>query len=82
MNPYRRKLVEQAFNKLDRDRSGEITIDDLRGVYNTSNHPDVRSGKKSENQVLAEFLKTFETMYDHHVHLFDYSYSPVMIENF
>jgi len=66
MNNYRRKLVEQAFNKLDRDHNGVITIDDLRGVYNASNHPDVRSGKKSENQVLAEFLKTFETMYDHH----------------
>jgi len=67
MNDYRRKLVEQAFKKLDRDQSGEITINDLRGVYNASNHPDVRSGKKTENQVLTEFLTSFETLYDHHV---------------
>ena len=67
MNDYRRKLVEKAFNKLDRDQNGEITIDDLRGVYNASNHPDVRSGKKSENQILTEFLNGFETLYDHNV---------------
>lgn len=67
MNNFRKKLVEQAFNKLDRDHNGDITIDDLRGVYNASNHPDVKSGKKTENQVLQEFLKTFETVYDYQV---------------
>lgn len=67
MNSFRRKLVEQAFNKIDRDGSGDLTIDDLRHVYNTSLHPDVRSGRKTENQVLIEFLKTFETLYDYDV---------------
>jgi len=64
MNSFRRKLVEQAFNRLDKDASGDLTIEDLRDVYNASLHPDVRSGKKTENQVLTEFLKTFETLYD------------------
>jgi len=67
MNSFRRKLVEQAFNKIDKDQSGDITIDDLRHFYNTSLHPDVRAGRKSENQVLTEFLKTFETLYDYEV---------------
>jgi len=52
--------VNKAFKKLDRDGSGEIDIRDLEGVYNAKNHPDVKSGQKTELQVLSEFLDTFE----------------------
>ena len=41
MNNFRKKLVMQAFNKLDKDHSGEIDINDIKGVYNASRHPDV-----------------------------------------
>ena len=41
MNPARKKLVAQAYNKLDKDRSGYIDINDIKGVYNASIHPDV-----------------------------------------
>ena len=61
LNSFRRSLVQQAWRKLDRDHSGVVDIEDLRGVYNASNHPDVRSGKKTEDEVLGEFLETFET---------------------
>jgi Ca2+-binding EF-hand superfamily protein len=64
MNSKRRALVNQAFDIIDADKSGELTIDDLRGVYNAKQHPDVKAGKKTEEQVLTEFLKTFECMYD------------------
>jgi hypothetical protein len=33
----------------------------VKGVYNASQHPDVKSGKKQEDEVLMEFLETFET---------------------
>lgn len=61
MNPFRRKLVAQAYNKLDKDRSGFIDINDIKGVYSAKTHPDVLSGKKTEEQILLEFLETFET---------------------
>lgn len=61
MNPMRKKLVAQAYNKLDKDKSGFIDINDIKGVYNASKHPDVLSGKKTEEQILLEFLETFET---------------------
>ena len=61
MNPFRRKLVAQAYNKLDKDRSGYIDINDIKGVYSAKTHPDVLSGKKTEEQILLEFLETFET---------------------
>lgn len=71
MAPNRQKLVRQAFNKLDKDGSGVINLDDIRGiacksifkilgVYNAKNHPDVKSGKRTEDEILAEFLDTFE----------------------
>ncbi|CAG9332419.1 unnamed protein product [Blepharisma stoltei] len=60
MNQFRRNLVEQAYNKLDRDKNGLLEIEDIRNVYSASRHPDVRSGKKSEEEVLGEFLETFE----------------------
>jgi Ca2+-binding EF-hand superfamily protein len=60
MNDRRRSLVHLAFSKFDRDGSGAVNIDDLKGLYNASMHPDVRSGKKNEEDVLYDFLDTFD----------------------
>jgi len=60
MSNFRKKLVLQAFNKIDKDRSGAVDINDIKGVYNASRHPDVISGKKTEEDILLEFLETFE----------------------
>ena len=61
MNQHRRSLVEKAFERLDKDGSGILEISDLVGVYNASKHPAVLDGRKTEEQVLGEFLETFET---------------------
>lgn len=61
MNPARKRLVAQAYNKLDKDGSGYIDVNDIKGVYTAKTHPDVLSGKKTEEQILMEFLETFET---------------------
>lgn len=60
LNDFRRALVEKAFRKIDRDSSGFIDIDDIKDIYNASKHPEVQQGKKSEQQILMEFLETFE----------------------
>ena len=60
MNEYRKGIVSSAFNKFDKDGSGKVNIDDLKGVFNATQHPDVRAGKKTEDEVLNEFLDTFE----------------------
>ena len=49
MNANRKRCVAQAFNKLDKDGNGWIDINDVRGVYNAKKHPDVISGKKTED---------------------------------
>ena len=61
MNSLRRNLAEKAFKIMDKDKSGVLEINDLKGVYNAKFHPDVKSGKKTEDEILTEFLDTFES---------------------
>jgi len=60
MSERRKRLVALAFNKLDKDGNGMIEPDDIIGTYDASRHPDVLSGKRSANDVLREFLDTFD----------------------
>ena len=60
LNDFRKALVEKAFRKIDIDSSGFLDIDDIKDVYNASKHPDVIQGRKTESQILNEFLETFE----------------------
>lgn len=46
---------------MDKDGNGYLDYTDLQGVYSGAYHPDVISKKKSEDQILKEFLETFET---------------------
>ena len=61
MNGFRKALAMKAFKIMDKDKSGVIDLDDIKGVYNAKFHPDVKSGKRTEDDVLGEFLETFET---------------------
>lgn len=53
-------LVNLAFQKIDKDGSGIIDLNDLLGVYDTSQHPDLQSGKKTESEILTELLGAFD----------------------
>ena len=63
MNQNRVKICMQAYAALDRDGNGWVDIKDIKGVYNAQRHPDVIAGKKTEDQILQEFLETFETQH-------------------
>lgn len=60
LNANRKSNVNKAFDVLDKDGNGFLDINDVRGVYTAAYHPDVKAGKKTEQQVLHEFLETFE----------------------
>jgi len=63
LSPARLKVTEQAWGKLlkfDKDGNGELSMDELRECYSAKGHPDVKSGKKTEEEVLLEFIETFE----------------------
>ncbi|PAA76089.1 hypothetical protein BOX15_Mlig007177g2 [Macrostomum lignano] len=60
MSRTRVELIEQAFNKLDKNKDGDITVEDLKGVYCCKFHPKYQNGEWTKDQVFREFLKTFE----------------------
>jgi hypothetical protein len=45
---------------MDVDGNGVLDISDIKFRYNARRHPDVMMGKRSEDDVLYEFLDTFE----------------------
>ncbi len=68
LNDFRRSLVQRAFQKLDKNGNGSVEIDDMIGVYNASKNPAVLEGRKTQEQVLGEFLETFQT---HHNYMYN-----------
>lgn len=60
MNDFRQGMCMKAFKIMDIDNSGKLEIDDIRQRYNAKMHPDVKAGKKTEDEVLYEFIDTFE----------------------
>lgn len=56
----RASIVRETFRALDKDNDGVIRVNDIKGIYSARQHPDVKSGKKTEDDVLGEFLETFE----------------------
>jgi len=60
MNNFRTQIAIRAFKQIDYNGDGCLTLEDIKGKYNARMHPDVRSGKRTEDEVLTEFLETFE----------------------
>lgn len=61
LNDFRRDIIEKAFRVIDRDGNGFLDIEDIKDLYNAKRHPDVIQGKKTEQQILMDFIETFET---------------------
>ena len=60
MNERRTNIVQMAFDILDRDKSGTVTVDEITDVYDFTHHPDVKSGKKTLKDAAKEFMATWE----------------------
>ena len=67
MNESRRVLVEKAFRTLDVNQDGCIDLQEFSSKYNAKDHPEVKQRKKTEEEVLKEFMQTFES----HHQMFD-----------
>lgn len=61
MNDFRKAICMKAFKKMDVQQDGVINMSDIKHLYNAKKHPDVIAGKKTEDEVLYEFLETFDT---------------------
>ena len=60
LNDRRLLLVQAAFKVLDKDGSNIIDAADIASAYDASKHPDVIAGRKTSEEVLTEFLETFD----------------------
>ena len=60
MNQKRLVAVKQAFNFLSDKCGGRFTVDYVKKVYDATRHPDVIQGKRTAENVLVEFIETFE----------------------
>ena len=56
----RKIAVISKFAEMDKNKTGYLPINYLKKVYNAKFHPDCFLGKKPENEVLDEFMFTFE----------------------
>jgi len=60
MTAPRVAVAKRAFAIMDRDKSGVIDLDDIRGTYSAQSDPRVMKGQLTEDEVLQEFLNVFE----------------------
>ena len=58
----RKAMVDKAFELIDRNNSGTITIADIDAIYDVSQNQDFIDGKKTREEILAEFLDGFDGM--------------------
>ncbi|GMH53803.1 hypothetical protein TrRE_jg141, partial [Triparma retinervis] len=60
MKRRRKVIVRMAYNILDSDGSGSVTVSDIRSLYDCSQHPLVASGEMTTDEALAMVLSTYE----------------------
>ena len=53
-------MVEQAFTRLDKKAEGFVDAAGVAEAFDACRHPDVATGKQSANEVLREFMDTFD----------------------
>jgi Ca2+-binding EF-hand superfamily protein len=63
LNERRKRMIRMAFDILDTDRSGVITVDEIAAVYDVSHNPDVQAGRKTKKEALLEFMRQVPTIY-------------------
>ena len=66
MNKRRLDLVREAFRKIDLDGSGVVTFGELCTIYgkNLSDHPLIKSGERTPEEVLREFISGWDKNHD------------------
>jgi hypothetical protein len=47
LNQFRTQIVVKAYKIIDYNGDGQLDINDIKGKYDASRHPDVKSGKKT-----------------------------------
>mmetsp|Transcript_21582 Transcript_21582/g.15796 ORF Transcript_21582/g.15796 Transcript_21582/m.15796 type:complete len:184 (+) Transcript_21582:2415-2966(+) len=54
------EIVTKAFEKLDIHRKSSVAYQKIKDTFDGSKHPEVCNGKKSEEEVITQFLEIYE----------------------
>ena len=57
-------MIDKAFSVLDLSHNGLVPLEYIQSIYNAARHPDVMEGKKTEEEVLNEFLDNFQITHE------------------
>ena len=63
MSQFRKNLVTKVYKALDKNGEGMILMEDFKEMYIASRHPDVLTKKRTEDDIITEFIDTFEEFY-------------------
>ena len=61
MNESRKYWIKCAYDKLDVNKDGLVKLDDIAQIYDASEHPDVKEGRKTPEEVFHEFMMQWDT---------------------
>jgi len=61
LSPARVGMIRQAYDKLDVNKDGKVTLDDVARLYDVSMHPDVIQKKMTPEQAYRQFMSLWDT---------------------
>lgn len=61
---YRAGIVRESFDRLDYTEKGQFDLRMLKELFNPRNHPEVRSGRKTSDEVTSEFYGAINAYID------------------
>lgn len=64
MSDFRLNWVKQAFQTLDTDGSGVVTMGEMSRTYDVSQNPAVQSGKITPEEAMRQFMKHYDANMD------------------
>jgi len=64
MSAGRLVFVRMAFDKMDKDKSGIIDLEDLASTYDVSFHPKFKSGEMTKDEIVMEFMGQWDSSKD------------------
>ncbi len=64
MNPLRKRLVNEAFEKLDANGNGLLELEEVKDKFDATRHPDVISGLRNVEQCRFGFFEMFTSFHN------------------
>jgi len=61
LSESRLSYIKKAYDKLDINKDGLVTLDDIARIYDVSQHPDVIAQKKTPEEAYREFMSLWDT---------------------